>query len=68
MGRDDVANLKKRGRRSVYETAVRYFRVFGKVVDVFDRCVQTSAGNGRGQVGGVRRGHDQSEKPPHSRH
>lgn len=59
------ADLEERGRGPFHVTAVLDVRVFGQVVDVLDRRVQTSAGNGRGQVGGVRRGHDQREKPPH---
>lgn len=60
-----ASDLKKRGRRPFHVTAVLDVRVFGQVFDVLDGRVQTSAGNGRGQVGGVRRGHDQREKPPH---
>lgn len=63
-----VRSLKKTGGRSFLVTAVLDVRVFRQVIDVLDRCFQTSAGNRRCQVGGVRRGHDQREKPPHARH
>lgn len=65
---EHCADLKKTGSRSFLVTAVLDVRVFRQVIDVLDWSVHTSAGNRRGQVGGVRRGHDQREKPPHPCH
>lgn len=63
-----MLDLKKSGGRSFHVTAVRDVAVLRQIFDVFDRSVQTVAGDGRRQVGGVRRSHDEREKPPHPRH
>lgn len=62
-----MSDLEKTGRGPFLVTAVRDVRVFRQIFNVLDRRVQTSAGNGCGQIGGIRRSHDEREEPPHSR-
>lgn len=58
---------KGRGAAS-FESSVFDFRLLCKILGALDRRIHPLDGEERGQVGSVRRNHDQSEEPPHTRH
>lgn len=64
-----MRSYSEKGRgTSSFESPVFDFRLLCKILRALDRWIHPLDGKERGQVGSVRRNHDQSEEPPHTRH
>ena len=59
---------EKGGGAASFESPVFNFRLLCEILGALDRRIHPLDGEERGQVGSVRRNHDQSEEPPHARH
>lgn len=64
-----IWSYPEKGRSAAsFESPVFDFRLLCKILGALDRRIHPLDGEERGQVGSIRRNHDQSEKPPHTRH